>query len=198
MKNMKTVSVILLGVLSFAATSAVAEKFGRSYAEFGYEYSKLNEVPAGLDDDVNMFGLGVRLGGAEHMDAVAHLGFGRWEDFDLFEASAGVQPYFKPEDGFYKVFADFQVLYAEIEHDDSGFSESDVGFSAGAGSELSATDNLSFIGLVKYVDIFSDNDIEIAGSVNFWLTDWMFLDAGIGYAIDADVLSVGIGAGIGF
>ena len=198
MKNTKVVvRLALLGVVALGATDAWAAKIGRSYVEADYNYVKLGEMPSNVDDDVDMFGLGLRLGGKKNMDAVAGFSVGSWEGADVWWASAGLQPYWKPENGFYSVFADVRIVYGEIE-EDSGPSTDDTGFSAGIGSELSATDSLSFIGKVAYADIFDENDVTLSGSINFWATDWLLFDAGVGYAIDSEDVTVSLGVGVGF
>ncbi len=199
MKNTKLmVGVVLLGGLFLGTTEALGEIIGRSYAEADYNYVKLGEAPSGVDDNIDMFGLGLRLGGKEHMDAVAEFSVGSWEGSDIWQASAGLQPYWKPEDGFYTVFADLRIVYGEIEDDALGSSESDTGFSAGIGSELSATDSLSFIGQVEYIDVLDSDDIEVSGSINFWVTDWLLFNAGLGYAVDSEDVTANLGIGLGF
>jgi hypothetical protein len=202
MRKLKLASVVLLGVFSLGALSAQAGILGRSYVEGTFQYTKvdkdeMNSLPSGIDDHFELYGLCARLGGIENMDVVGGFGVGSWDGNDLTQASAGIQPYWKPDRGSYKVFADAEILYTQVE-DDFDNEDSDTGYTVGVGSELCASKQLSVIGMVSYFDVADDDDISFSGLVNFWVTDWLLVNGGASYAVDSKAISLGLGVGIGF
>lgn len=187
----------LLGVLVFSAGSTRGEIFKRSYVDGVYRNVKLSDNALG-DDQVDLFGAALRLGGKENMDFIAEVAKGKIEENDLLTATAGVQPYWEPEDGFYKVFGNALVKYDRIENKDLEVKESDFGFAVGVGSELSAGESLSFIGQLNYLNIHSSDDIEVSGSIHYWVTDWLLTGLGVDYAVDGEVTTIQARVGIGF
>ena len=198
MRYNKTATLILAGILTLGTGSAMAEIFGRSYVTAGYQNSKFTSQDIPFDDNLDMFATGFRLGGAEHLDAVAGFQMGSQDGSTLFMANAGLQPYWQPEEGFYKVFADVRFLYGQVDASNSSNSEDEYGFYAGLGSELTIIEEkLSFIAKIAYENVFWD-DIEVSGALNYWATDWLLLDTSVTYALQEENPSFYLGAGVGF
>ncbi len=197
---MKLKSFAMLAICSpiFMSQTTPGQTLGRSYVEGVYSQTMLNDAPKGVDDTIGLYGLGVRLGGCENMDFLAEFGVGSWEGLDLLETSAGVQPYFAPEDSFYKVLADLRVNYARAEDKDTGRAADEIGYSVGAGAELTWEDILSFIAKVDYIRIDSDDDINLSGQLNGWVTEWLLVHADLEYGLINKDTTLRLGVGVGF
>ena len=197
---MKLKSFAMLALCSpiFMSQTTQGQTLGRSYVEGVYSQTMLNDAPTGGDDTISLYGLGARLGGGEKMDFLAEFGVGSWEGLDLLEASAGVQPYFAPENNFYKILADLRVNYARAEDKDTGRATDVIGYSVGAGAELTWEDILSFIAKVDYVRIASDDDINLSGQLNGWVTEWLLVHADLEYGLINKDTTLRLGVGVGF
>ena len=203
MKKSKIVSgVVLMGMCAFGTSVAQGGVLGRSYVDGGYQMVRLGSYDGG-DNVLDQGWLGVRLGGLENMDAVFSFSSGSLDGYAIRSLNAGFQPYYKPEEGIYKVFADVRVIYTDVTNDGSDYSESGVGVMGGIGSELDLIpDTLSILGEFAYIsesaNIKSEDDFKIMGSINYWPIKWLMLEAGMGYGTTTEDFTLTLGLGVGF
>ena len=196
MKNGKIVGIALLGILSLGAAQVKGAVLEKNYVGGTYAFTKLQNMPAGDDDGLHMFGVAGRYGDLEYLDLVGTSAFGSLNDIDFIAASFGVQPYFPLGGDKLKVFGDFRVLWGNI--DGLLESDDDFGYSAGGGAEFDLTEALSIIGLATYHDLFNEDDITVSAAVSFWITEMVMIEGGAGYALDEEQFSVNAGVAIGF
>jgi hypothetical protein len=196
MKNRKWIGLVLLGTFSLGALQVQGALLGKSYLGGMYEFTKVNDVPAGQDDGLSMFGVMARSAVLDYLDLVSTGAFGGTGDVDVSAVSFGAQPYLPLGGDKLKVFGDFQVLWGKM--DGLWASDDDFGYSAGGGAEFGLTDTLSVVGLASYHDLFNEDDITVSAAVVFWVTEKVMIEGGAGYAIDAEDISVNAGFAIGF
>jgi len=203
MKKCKMISgLVLMGMCVLGVSVAQGGTIGRSYVDGGYQLVRLGSYDGG-DNVLDQGWMGVRLGGLENMDAVFSFAGGTLDGYTIRSLTAGFQPYFKPEEGIYKVFADVRVIYTDVTNDGSDYSESGVGVMGGIGSELDLIpDTLSILGEFAYIsesaNIKSEDDFKIMGSINYWATKWLMLEAGMGYGTTTEDFTLTLGLGVGF
>ncbi len=196
MNNKKLIGIALLGILSLGASQVQGAVLEKNYIGSTYGFTKLQNMPAGQDDELHMFGVVARYGDLENLDIVGASSFGSLNGTDFIATSFGVQPYLPLGSDKLKVFGDFQILWGSL---DNGFSsDDDFGYSVGGGAELDLTETLSIAGLATYHDLFNEDDITVSAAVFFWITEKVMIEGGAGYALDREQLSVNAGVAIGF
>jgi hypothetical protein len=196
MKKVKIATITLTGILYLGVSQASGALLGTTYLGGEYEFTKLNDMPAGKDDGLNMYGVVARSAVLDYLDIVSTGAFGGTDDTDISAVSFGVQPYFPLSNDKLKILGDFQVLWEDI--DGTFRSDDDFGYSVGGGAEFDFSDKLSIMGVASYYDILDNDDITVSAIASFWITEQILVEGGAGYAIDAEDISVNLGLAFGF